>query len=329
MIDQEHPFAPFVRILGKGKNGSRSLTRDEAEQAMTMILEQQVTPEQLGAFLMLLRVNEESPEELSGFVTAVRARMSAPAALHADLDWSTYAGKKRQLPWFLLCALVLAEQGVRVCMHGARGHTPGRLYIEDLLGSFGLKAANNWRDAELDLEATGFCYLPLTLINAELARILNLRSILGLRSPVHTLSRLLNPLNAPFRIDAVFHPAYGPMHQQTAMLLGQNNSVTVRGEGGEAEIRPDADCSLQWVRRGEYVDQQWPRAHHQRHIRPDTMDPEDLLRVWRGQLSSAYAQGAVCETLAVCLCLLQRADSVDSGRALAQKMWQQRDKHRY
>ncbi|MFT5721082.1 MAG: anthranilate phosphoribosyltransferase [Motiliproteus sp.] len=329
MADHEHPFAPYVRTLGKGKNGSRSLTRDEAEQAMTMILEQQVTAEQVGAFLMLLRVKEESPEELSGFVTAVRAQMSAPKTLKADLDWSTYAGKKRQLPWFFLSALVLAEQGVRICMHGARGHTPGRLYIEDLLASFGLKAAHTWLDAEQDLEEQAFCYLPLGLINTELERLFNLRSILGLRSPVHTLSRLLNPLNAPYRIDAVFHPAYGPMHQQTAMLLGQNNSVTIRGEGGEAEIRPDADCTLQWVSKGEYVDQKWPRVDAQRHVRPESMDPEDLLRVWRGQLTPAYAHGAICETLAVCLCLLQRAESVDSGRALAQQLWQQRDKSRY
>ncbi len=329
MSTQEHPFAPFVRILGKGKKGSRSLTREEAEQAMAMILEQQVTPEQLGAFLMLLRVKEESPEELSGFITAVQARMSVPATLRADLDWSTYAGKKRQLPWFFLSALLLAEQGVRICMHGARGHTPGRLYIEDLLGHFGFKAAANWLDAELDLKETGFCYLPLEVLSAELARIIDLRSILGLRSPVHTLSRLLNPLRAPYRIDGVFHPAYGPMHQQTAALLGQNNSVTVRGEGGEAEIRPDADCGLQWLKEGQYIDQQWPRLHDQRHVRPDSMDPRDLLRVWRGELNQPYAEAAVCETLAVCLSLLQRADSVDSARELAQALWQQRDKSRY
>ena len=32
----EHPFAPFVRILGKGKSGSRSLSQAEAAQAMGM-----------------------------------------------------------------------------------------------------------------------------------------------------------------------------------------------------------------------------------------------------------------------------------------------------
>ena len=32
----EHPFAQFVRILGKGKRGARNLTREEAREAMGM-----------------------------------------------------------------------------------------------------------------------------------------------------------------------------------------------------------------------------------------------------------------------------------------------------
>ena len=80
-----------------------------------MILAGRVLPEQLGAFLMLLRVKEESPEEIAGFVRAARASMRPPAgAPHVDLDWSSYAGKGRQLPWFILSALLLARNGWRV-----------------------------------------------------------------------------------------------------------------------------------------------------------------------------------------------------------------------
>ena len=68
----EHPFAEYIRILGKGKKGSRPLTQDEAYQAMKMILAEDVLPIQLGAFLMLMRVKEETPEELAGFVLAAR-----------------------------------------------------------------------------------------------------------------------------------------------------------------------------------------------------------------------------------------------------------------
>ena len=38
MNTNEHPFAEFIRILGKGKKGSRPLTRDEAYTAMKMIM---------------------------------------------------------------------------------------------------------------------------------------------------------------------------------------------------------------------------------------------------------------------------------------------------
>ena len=79
--DPEHPFAQYVRILGKGKKGSRSFSENEAYDAMNMILKDEVEPVQLGAFLMLLRVKEESPEELSGFVKAVKEHILARNAL--------------------------------------------------------------------------------------------------------------------------------------------------------------------------------------------------------------------------------------------------------
>lgn len=94
----EHPFAQFVRILGKGKRGARSLTREEAREALGMILDGRVEDTQLGAFLMLLRHKEESSEELAGFTEAVRERLQVPS-LRVDLDWPSYAGKKRHLPW--------------------------------------------------------------------------------------------------------------------------------------------------------------------------------------------------------------------------------------
>ena len=84
MKREPHPFARFINILGRGKTLTRSLTIDEAERAMAMVLAGETLPEQLGAFLMLLRVKEESPEEIAGFVRAamdqLRDRLSGPEA---------------------------------------------------------------------------------------------------------------------------------------------------------------------------------------------------------------------------------------------------------
>lgn len=328
---QEHPFAQYVRILGKGKKGSRSLDRDEARQAMGMILDDQVRAEQLGAFLMLLRVKEEAPEELAGFADAVRERYQPPAGLSAAVDWASYAGKKRHLPWFLLSALLLAEQGTPVFMHGARGHTPGRLYTEDMLAMFGLPSCQDWRQVDDELTRTGFAFLSIDQLCPPLGQIIQLRSILGLRSPVHTLCRMLNPLNAELTIDGVFHPPYAPMHQKTAQLLGTHQAVTVRGDGGEAEVKPDSDCDLHWIVNGELSTGSWQRIYPQRLVKDETLDPNDLLRLWRGEIEHPYGEGAVISTLAMVLRLLRPSELEDQARLLdeARQRWSERDRSRF
>ncbi|GGO80629.1 hypothetical protein GCM10011348_17740 [Marinobacterium nitratireducens] len=329
MSRPEHPFAPFVRILGKGKKGSRSLTAEEARTAMGMILDGEVRPEQLGAFLMLLRVKEEAPEELSGFVLAARERMQVPQQLHADLDWSSYAGKKRRLPWFLLAALALAQSGVRIFMHGARGHMPGRIYTEDMLQQFGLRACEDWQQVESDLARDNFAFMSIDRLSPVLGDIIQLRSILGLRSPVHTLCRLLNPLGAEYGIDGVFHPPYGPMHQQTGVLLGVRHGLTVKGDGGEAELKPDSESELQWILGGETHSESWPRLLPQRVVRDDDLDPQDLLKLWRGDIEHAYGEGAVVNTLAALMKLMGRAAAPAEAVVLARELWQARDRNRY
>ncbi len=238
----EHPFAPFVRILGKGKSGSRSLSRTEARQAFSMILQGEAEQLQVGAFLMLLRVKEETAEELAGFVEACRDNMLAPpATLKADLDWSSYAGKKHQHPWYLLSMLLLAGAGYRVFVHGSAGHTPQRLYTQSALQALGIETAASWSDVAGQLDSGNFSYLPLENFCPALQELIQLRPLLGLRSPVNTLTRMLNPLRADASLQSIFHPAYASLHQQTDHLLAQPRALVFKGESGEVEIKPQAD----------------------------------------------------------------------------------------
>jgi len=326
----EHAFAPYVRALGKGKLGSRSLSQDEAFDAMSMILQQQVEPEQLGAFLMLLRVKEETPAELAGFVAAVRSFHNYSSAqipgIAVDIDWSSYAGKKRHLPWFLLSALTLAGQGIKVFMHGARGHTQGRIYSEDVLQQLGFPAAHDWDQVESQLSNTNFSFMSLQHLSPPLDHIISLRAMLGLRSPVHTLTRLLNPLEAKHTIDGVFHPAYGPLHQQTAMLLKHPRSLTIRGDGGEAEIRPDSECELQWVDEQMSSRQIWQRQLSKRDTQEQQLDPERLRLLWTGECEETYGEAAVLSTLACCLVLLGQAQEQNEASQLATIWWQNRNR---
>lgn len=326
-MTQEHPFAQYVRILGKGKTGSRSLTQVEARDAMGMILRGDVEEVQLGAFLMLLRVKEESYEELAGFVNAVRDTLAAPT-LAVDLDWASYAGKRRQLPWYLLAALALADSGLRIFMHGAAGHTAERIYSEHVLEAIGELPATNWQQVRDKLETSNFAYMPLAKFSPALQRMIDLRNQFGLRSPVHTLSRLLNPLAAAYSLQSIFHPAYGENHQQAAALLGQPHAAVFKGEAGEAERKPEAVCRVKMVHDGVLSETEWPKLLDGRQEKHETLNIYDLIDAWQNDNMADYGRLAILGTIAIALQL--RAPEQDQQQCFdhAENIWQNRDRKR-
>ena len=326
----EHPFAQYIRILGKGKKGSRPLTQDEAYQSMKMILADEVLPVQLGAFLMLMRVKEETPEELAGFVLAAResCNLSNDKAI-VNLDWSSYAGKRRHLPWFLLSALLLAENGTHVFMHGASGPSSDRLYTQDMLKYLGLEYSSSIEQTRQQLEQQHFSYLSLEHICPKLHEIIEMRPLLGLRSPVHTLVRLLNPFNAQYSIQGIFHPGYRPVHQQAAALLHQPHAAGLKGEGGETERNPDMDCLVQSVHNGELLDENWPALFARRHVKSEELDPKQLPLIWQGSINNEFAESSIIGTAAIALKLLGKANTQQEAHQLATDYWLNRDKQRH
>ena len=321
--DAEHPFAQFIRIIGKGKTGARSLTYDEAYQAFGMILRNEVLDVQLGAFLMLLRVKEESVDELAGFVQATRDQLQFKP-LQVDLDWSSYAGKRKHHPWFLLAALTLAKHGYKVVMHGASGHTINRLYTEQALQYLGFPICENDLQVEEQLAQRNFAYLPLHAISPILSDLINLRNVMGLRSPIHTLARLINPFNAKATMQAIFHPAYRSSHQQAAFQLGYQNSAVIKGEGGEFERNPDARTLICGIKNGTLYEHELPKLTDSRSPVEEELDLAVLKAVWLGQQPHEYGEIAVTETMGIALYTMGVCDDYDAAMQTAQQLWQNR-----
>ncbi len=326
MSQQEHPFAEYIRILGKGRKGSRGLSPEEAHESWRMIMAEEIEPMQLGAYLMLMRVKEETPEEVAAAVKAIRPFLSIPADAPAiDLDWSSYAGKKRILPWYLLASLLLADNGIKIFMHGASGHTAGRIYTKNVLPQLGVPVATSFAEAINQINESNFAYLDLEHLSPRLHEIIELRPLLGLRSPVHTIARMLNPLNAPTVMQGIFHPGYRPTHQEAAIQLDIPHVVVMKGEGGEIERNPDQEVLLQSVHQGEMRDETWPAMFDKRHVRPDEMRVEELAAVWQGSLDDEYAVASVVGTVAIALYTMGRAKDREDAEAQAQAMWDNRD----
>lgn len=329
----EHPFAPYVRVLGRGRHGSRSLSRIEARHAMGMILREEVDPVQLGAFLMLMRVKEESPDELTGFIEAVRDQAGPPPGLSVDIDWSSYAGKRRHAPWFFFSVLLLADAGFRIFIHGAEGHTPSRTYLTGVMADFGFETANDWSSVSRQLDQRGFSYLPLSCFASRLADLIELRPILGLRSPVHSLSRLINPLAAPLVMQGIFHRSYSSLHQAAGENLRYPRVTVIRGEGGEIERAPDKPLQVYraWSDdTGSGTDEErWPAFSERGQSVPESIRTEEMLGVWRGEKQDEYGEAALITTAALALYEAGRCQSQTGALELAGSLWAHRDRRRF
>jgi anthranilate phosphoribosyltransferase len=318
-------FAAFVATLGRGPGRSRALTRAEAREAMAMVLAGQADPYQVGAFLMLLRYRGEDPNEISGLVEAVRdAAGIAAAGVRADLDWPSYgAGRTRGAPWFLLAALALSRAGVRVLMHGSNSFSAG-VSVAAALAALGLPVADGLDDAGRHLDRYGFAYLPLRRLSPAFDDLLELRHLFGLRSPVNTVSRLLDPGHAAAGVDGVFHPPYIDVHLGVAARMGRPRLLVVKGAGGEAERTP-AKPGIAYLWDGtERREVALPAVEVPQAGEPSGETAELLAAVWRGEATPPRALATIHATIALALLALGRAETSEAADALAASVWQGR-----
>lgn len=317
-------LAPYVRILARGQGRARSFTLDEAMEAMGLMLEEGADPEAVGAILMVMRMKGETAEEIAGFAAAAQASIPSWTGVRPGLDWPAYAaGRSRGLPWFLLSARLVAQAGVPVLLHGWNSHQGEAASIREALGPLGIAEAGSVAAAGEALAAEGIAYLPLEVLSPRLLELVRLREVLGLRSCVNTVLRMMNPGRAPAAVQGVFHPVYREIQRDAAALMGLPDLTVLKGGGGEFEHHPAKDIAIFGLRDGEAWTGTTGRpveAHQRLSDAPDNRSA--LAALWRGDLEEPFAETIVLSTAA--LALETAGTPRGEGLAQAQRLWAER-----
>ncbi len=319
------PYAEYIRILGRGPTKSRHLTQEEAYFAFSGLLSGEMADLQVGALLLLLRYRSESPEELAGIVSAIRDYINHSPVKTSDefIDWPSYAsGKSRRLPWFLLSAKLLAENGLKIFMHGFNSHLENGLLTEDCLWAVGEAPVSSLAEAQKKLEADGFSYLPLRNFCPKLQEALEIRSVLGVRSIVNTAVKLINPLGAKLIFLGIFHPAYIALNIAAGNLLNQPGLGVIKGGGGEAERNIQKSIKLYQIKEKQEQVTNWPPDIRLKGKQDYPVTAEYLAAVWQGKLRDEYAAGMIIGTAAQALYLTGRAATVDEAENMGRSYWQ-------
>ncbi len=240
-------IAHYIKEIGRGKDGARALTRAQAHDLFGQVLDGAVSDLEVGAFCLAMRIKGETAQEMAGFLDATCERLHpVPAADRPLVVIPSYNGA-RKLPLLTpLLAMLLAREGLRVLIHGAASEST-RVFTADVLAALDIAPAK----AIGPVDAGTVVFVPTAVLCAGLQRLLEVRRVVGLRNPAHSLVKLMNPgLGTNLLISSYTHPEYALSMASTFELM-QSNALLLRGTEGEAVADPRRQPKMELFLRGQ------------------------------------------------------------------------------
>lgn len=315
---------PLIREIARGATGARDLTYGQAKELYTALLDGTVPDLEIGAILIALRMKTETVDEMRGFLAAIGERLPIwehPEDRIRPVVIPTYNGARRAANLTPLLALLLRRHGVPVLLHGPDDDDEnfGRLTSARILRCVDLPPCRTRLQARQRLDEHLLAYLPLPLLSPGLARLLALRTRLGLRNCAHSLVKLLDPFDGKgLLLAAATHPDYLNTMREL-LTANEAHALLLRASEGEPFANP----------------KRCPRIEHIHHRTSDILvDSEhDSLRAVpripeNGDLSTTVAwmqqvlagdiplPPPLAQQLACCLYACGQAENLDHAHAL-------------
>jgi len=237
----------FKPLLAKVATGAM-LTRAEAEKAFDDMLSGEVTPAQMGAFLMALRVRGETVDEITGAVTAMRAKMlSVKAPVDAIDIVGTGGDGSGSYNVSTLACIITAACGVPIAKHGNRAAS-SKSGASDVLSALGVKVGVSPAHVEACIKEAGIGFMMAPTHHAAMRHVGPVRVELGTRTIFNILGPLANPANVKRQLLGTFSKALLEPMAQVLKNLGSERIWLVHGSDGLDELTttgPTSVCALE------------------------------------------------------------------------------------
>ena len=220
----------YLKEIGRGKQGARSLAREQAADRFGLILDGQASDLEVGAFCIAMRVKGETPEEMCGFLDATHARLQRAASASGKpvVVLPSYNGARRLPVLTPLLAGLVARRGLPVLIHGTSTES-SRVFVRDVLHAIDVQeaaAAPVLRDGQV-------AFAPTEVLHPGLKRLLDARRSIGLRNSAHSLVKLMNPCaGAAVIVSSYTHPEYAISMADVFQRM-QATALLLRGTEGE------------------------------------------------------------------------------------------------
>ncbi len=224
----------YIKVIGRGKQGARALSREQAADLFAQILDAGVTDLEIGAFCLAMRIKGETALEMAGFLDATQARLrKIPTHGRTTIVLPSYNGARKLPVLTPLLALLLAREGLSVVVHGLPTED-SRVSSRQVFSALDLSTRQTTEN-----EPQGAVrYIATDQLCPGLARLLDVRRLVGLRNPAHSVVKLMNPCDNPaLLVSSYTHPEYAESMTATFALM-QTSGLLLRGTEGEPVADP-------------------------------------------------------------------------------------------
>lgn len=230
----------------------RNLTREEAADAMQLLMGGEATPAQVGAFLIALRMKGETPEEITGFAETMRRLATRIACSRRPLVDTCGTGGDHSGTFNIstAAAFVVAGAGVAVAKHGNRSAT-SLCGSADVLEALGVNIDATPEQVGTCIDEIGIGFLFARSLHNAMKNVAAVRRELRVRTVFNLLGPLTNPAGACGQVLGVFkRDLVGPM-AQVLSNLGTRHAFVVAGSDGLDELTLTGPSSVAEARGAE------------------------------------------------------------------------------
>jgi anthranilate phosphoribosyltransferase len=231
-------ISAYLKVIGRGAHGAKPLDRAAAADLMGQVLDGVVSDLEIGAFALAMRMKGETLAELLGFIDAVEQRCQRIVSPLPVVVIPSYNGARRLPNLTPLLAMLLAQQGARVLVHGPQ-RDPARVSSAEIFHDLGLHAARQQADVEAAWARREPAFVATSTLSAPLQSLLDVRWVVGVRNAGHTVAKMFNPIEGArcLRLASFTHPEFGKLMTDWARQQ-QVDCQLLRGTEGEPVADP-------------------------------------------------------------------------------------------
>ncbi len=208
----------------------QSLSLEDAEALMGLIMDGELSAVKTAAVLAALRVRGETVPEVAGFAQAMRARaVRVPVRSGVLVDTCGTGGTgTANFNISTACAFVVAAAGVRVAKHGNR--TAGRPSgSADVLEALGVKLEIPTERVAEAIDTIGIGFLFARSHHPAMRHAAPVRAELGIATVFNVLGPLTNPAGATHQLLGVADKRLVPLMAGVLQKLGIQGALVVFG----------------------------------------------------------------------------------------------------